>query len=109
MSFELCSSSSEEEKEILKQIGKNKHNIEQYQIKENLKQKENTEEKALLLNKLIEYNTRAKKENRINNIDEENLDEIDSLILEDKLNYYEVKKQNIINYMTPIKVNNIKI
>ena len=108
MSFELCSSSSEEEKEILKQIGKNKHNIEQYQIKENLKQKENTEEKALLLNKLIEYNTRAKKENRINNIDEENLDEIDSLILEDKLNYYEVKKQNIINYMTPIKVNNTK-
>ena len=108
MSFKLHSSSSEEEKEIIKQIHKNKHNIKQYQIKANLKQKENTEEKALLLNKLIEYNTRAQKENRNKNIDEENLDEIDSLILEDKLNYYEVKKQNIINYMTPIKVNNTK-
>ena len=106
MEFEIGSSSFEEEKEIIKQIHKNKYNTEQYQIKENLKQKEIIEEKPLLFNKLIEYNTKAQKENRNKTTDEEFLDDIDSLIQEDKLNYYEVKKQNIINYMTPIKDNN---
>ena len=106
MQFEIGSSSFEEEKEIIKQIHKNKYNTEQYQIKENLKQKEIIEEKPLLFNNLIEYNTKAQKENRNKTTDEEFLDDIDSLIQEDKLNYYEVKKQNIINYMTPIKDNN---
>ena len=36
------------------------------------------------------------------------LDNEDSLNLEDKIGYYEVQKQNIINYMTQIKTNNIK-
>ena len=32
----------------------------------------------------------------------------DSLNFDDKMNFYEVQKKDIINYLTPIKVNNIK-
>ena len=67
-----------------------------------LKKKEKNE----FLNKLLEYKTTAKSENK--NSEQDKLDESDSLLFDDKINFYEVQKKNIINYMTPIKVNNTK-
>ena len=109
MEFELKSSFSNEENFKIKII-KNKNNIynlDKYKFKtqEKLKQKGNFE-KNELINKLLEYNTIKNNENKKKQ--EEDADEIDSLILDDKLNYYGVQKKNIINYKTPIKVNNTR-
>ena len=70
--------------------------------KTKLKEKEQNET-FKLINRLIDYNTAKSRENKNSKKDEE-----DSLFLNDKINYYDVEKKNVINYMTPIKVNNIK-
>lgn len=55
-------------------------------------------EKKEVTNKLIHYNKTARSENN----------KSDSLNFDDKINFYGVAKKNAINYMTPIKVNDVK-
>ncbi len=73
--------------------------------KEN-KEKSLKKEKNEFLNKLMECKTTAKSDNK--NSDQDKMEESDSLVFDDKINFYEVQKKNMINYMTPIKVNNMK-
>ena len=75
--------------------------LEQYKFETQKK------EKNEFLNKLLEYKTTAKSENK--NSEQDKLDESDSLLFDDKINFYEVQKKNIINYMTPINSSNNKI
>ena len=57
-------------------------------------------------NKLMQYKSISKSDSE--NSDQNRMDENNSLAFDDKINFYEVQKNNIINYMTPIKVNNKK-
>ena len=42
------------------------------------------------------------------NTDQDKNEESDSLVFDDKINFYDVPKKNVINYMTPKKINNTK-
>ena len=78
-----------------------------YKYETQKKEKKEKLDKNELINKLIEYNTSDKTENKNSGQEKDDEDESDSIIDDDKINFYDVQKNNIINYMTPIKVNNI--
>ena len=78
-----------------------------YKYETQKKEKKGKLYKNELVNKLIEYNTSDKTENKNSGQEKDDEDESDSLIDDNKINFYDVQKNNIINYLTPIKVNNI--
>ena len=69
----------------------------------NYLQEENKNEKK---NKLVDKKTTVK--TRVKNVEIDNNEESDSLVLNEKMNFYEVKRKDFINYMTPTKVRNLK-
>ena len=108
MDFNSSPSDNSKERYEREDILKNNHySNKPFKYETQKKEKKEYLEKNELINKLIEYNTSDKTENKNSGQEKNDEDESDSIIDDNKINFYDVQKNNIINYMTPIKVNNI--
>ena len=95
--------------EIYSSFSNNKNEEEETIIFNNNKEssEKNEIKKNKIKNKLSDYNQTTKSENK--NREQERKKRSDSLNFGDKINFYEVQKKNMINYMTPIKNKNKNI
>ena len=97
MKLKLNTSSSNSKEEKYNINGK--ENI--FLNKEKYKFENQKKEKNEFLQKIT-----GRSDNR--NTDQDKNEESDSLVFDDKINFYDVPKKNVINYMTPKKINNTK-
>ena len=87
-------------------FNKSSSNSKEKESCDNFKYMTQKKDKNEFLNKLIQYKSMPKSDSE--NSDQDGMEENNSLAFDDKTNFYKVQKKNIINYMTPIKVNNKK-